>query len=273
MKTLNYLKTVSTFLVVLFIASSCSTVKQTALDCPELPGSNANIKAASTLKKHNKTLAYSNKGNLKRHKVMNRNSLIKKKSELANSVPAEINSQKNNIPASPIAEISVSDKIEYNNTLIASVDNSVVPITSVDSKLTSPFGESAEIGVKEVNVTRTNVLKSPVNPISKSNIAFNKNSNKLIKSYAASYKADLQQQTTTRKIEPLGLAGFISSLVGLLVFPFIFGTVAIVFGAISLGKILKYPDRFRGLGFAIASLVIGVVDIIWVLIVVAGIVY
>ncbi len=268
MKTLNYLKTISALLVVVFVALSCSTTKKTALNCPELPRSNTNTKVAADLKRHNRnTFAFSQKESKKHHTAVNRVSPIKKDQETITNAPAEVTNQTDDISTSNLEEIRVPGKIEYNNNLTASADNSIISVTNNDSKLILNAVESTEIRLKEVKYKRNDVQNSS---IPKSDIALNKNSNSVIKSYAASYKGDLQQETTVKMIEPLGLAGFISGLAGLLILPFIFGVVAIVFGAISLGKILKHPDRYKGLGFAIAALIIGVVDIVWVLIVVAA---
>ncbi len=58
------------------------------------------------------------------------------------------------------------------------------------------------------------------------------------------------------------LTGFICSLAGLFAFGSIFGTIAIIFSAIGLSKIKKDPIKWKGKGMAIAGLVIGIVDII-----------
>lgn len=63
------------------------------------------------------------------------------------------------------------------------------------------------------------------------------------------------------KVEPFGIAGFITGIVGLIVFGYIFGTIAIVFGAISLVRIRNNPDKYKGRGFAIASLILGIVGV------------
>lgn len=61
------------------------------------------------------------------------------------------------------------------------------------------------------------------------------------------------------KTNGLAIAGFVISLVGLVVFGIILGIVAVVFGAISLNSQRR--------GFAIAALIIGIVDIVGALIV------
>ncbi len=64
------------------------------------------------------------------------------------------------------------------------------------------------------------------------------------------------------KTEGLGLAGFIAGITGLFIFGFPLGALAIVFGIISLGKIKRHPDRYKGKGLATASLILGLVGVI-----------
>ena len=67
----------------------------------------------------------------------------------------------------------------------------------------------------------------------------------------------------TRKTEPLGKWGFISSLIGFI--PLIgipFALLAIVFGAVSLHKIHRHPEKFNtDKGFAYSSLFLGILGI------------
>jgi hypothetical protein len=70
------------------------------------------------------------------------------------------------------------------------------------------------------------------------------------------------KKTDNRKTEKLGLAGFILSFPGMI--PLIgipFAVLAIIFGTISLKKIKRNPEKYKGKGFAIASIVIGCVMI------------
>jgi hypothetical protein len=66
----------------------------------------------------------------------------------------------------------------------------------------------------------------------------------------------------TRKTEKFGLVGFIFSFLGL--FPFLglpFSILAIIFGAVSLRKIKHYPEQYKGIENARASLVIGIIGL------------
>ena len=80
-------------------------------------------------------------------------------------------------------------------------------------------------------------------------------------------EVDHPAQAPVKKTEGLGLAGFISSLVGLFVLGIPLGILSVVFGAISLGKMKRNPQKYKGRGFAIASVIIGMVDIIGAIIV------
>ena len=73
-----------------------------------------------------------------------------------------------------------------------------------------------------------------------------------------------------KKVEPLGLIGFIASLLALVLcltttlieLIFVLSILGIVFGAISLGKIRRHSDKYKGRGFAFVSLFGGIVGVI-----------
>jgi hypothetical protein len=77
-------------------------------------------------------------------------------------------------------------------------------------------------------------------------------------------------QDSEPQVEGLGLAGFVSGVVGLLVAALPLGLVATIFGAISLSKIKRNPTKFKGKGFAIASLTLGIIDLVFGLIILAA---
>jgi uncharacterized membrane protein len=66
-----------------------------------------------------------------------------------------------------------------------------------------------------------------------------------------------------RKVEKYGLSGFILSILGL--FPLVgipFAILGLVFGIKSLRKIHRNPTLYKGKGFAIASIILGVLGIL-----------
>lgn len=73
--------------------------------------------------------------------------------------------------------------------------------------------------------------------------------------------------TTPKKTDGMATTGFIGSLVGLFIAGIPLGIMAIVFGFVSLGKIKRHPERYKGRGFGIASIIIGAVDVIGMLII------
>ena len=84
---------------------------------------------------------------------------------------------------------------------------------------------------------------------------FKKGANKIIK-----YISD------DPKTNGMAIAGFVCSLVGLFLFGFILGVLAIIFSAIGLGKINKEPSKWKGRGLAIAGLIVGIIDIaFWII--------
>jgi len=73
----------------------------------------------------------------------------------------------------------------------------------------------------------------------------------------------------TRKTEKLGLAGFILSFLGFV--PIIgipFAIIGVIFGARSLRKIKRFPTLYKGKGFGKASLILGILAIIFNIIIV-----
>jgi hypothetical protein len=66
----------------------------------------------------------------------------------------------------------------------------------------------------------------------------------------------------TRKNEKWGVTGFILSIVGLVpVFGLPFAVIGVILGAVSLGRIRRNPELYKGKFFAIASLVLGIIGI------------
>ena len=72
-----------------------------------------------------------------------------------------------------------------------------------------------------------------------------------------------------KKTSGLALTGFILALAGLFLAAVILGPLAIVFSAIGLAMILG-SGKYKGLGFAITGLVLGVIDTVIGLLVIAA---
>jgi hypothetical protein len=79
------------------------------------------------------------------------------------------------------------------------------------------------------------------------------------------------KKTDHRKTEKLGLTGFILSFLGIIpLFGIPFALLAIIFGAKSLKKIKKSPEKYKGKGFATASIVIGCAMLVFNIVLIVG---
>tara|TARA_B110000908_G_C10226121_1_gene438017 strand:- start:937 stop:1563 length:627 start_codon:yes stop_codon:yes gene_type:complete len=137
------------------------------------------------------------------------------------------------------------------NSLMASTDDSFL---TLEENLTIPSNYYD-------NTFRTKVEQK----LEKSKNKLQKKINKNVKKIKTSNSVNEGEPKT----EGLGLAGFISGVVGLAFFGVLFGTIAIIFGAISLGKINKNPGEYKGKGFALTSLILGIIDVLAFLIILA----
>lgn len=107
----------------------------------------------------------------------------------------------------------------------------------------------------------------------KTNLTVN-SSNQSQSSFRAEFREGYKAIMTVDADQPLqtnglGVAGFVSSLVGLFIFGIVLGAMAVIFCAIALGQINKQPGKWKGKGLVIAGLVIGLLDIIIVLVLVS----
>lgn len=142
--------------------------------------------------------------------------------------------------------------VELNdNSLIASTDDNSIPAEDNFTISSNNYGNSIRTKIEQKVEKSKNKLRKKIN----------KNVEKI--------KTSNSVNGGEPKTEGFGLAGFITGLVGLFIFGILFGLIAIIFGAISLGKINKNPDRFKGKGFAITSLILGIIDVVGFLIVLA----
>ena len=131
MKTKSYFKILLIFLVFIFVASSCSLSKKTAINCPVLPRSNGKTKVVSNLKKYDKNaFSFSQKKSNRDYRVRNDFSSVSKKFNINNNTTAKLNNQTNNITTSVLEKVIVPDIIEYNLNLTASKDNLISSINN-----------------------------------------------------------------------------------------------------------------------------------------------
>lgn len=124
-----------------------------------------------------------------------------------------------------------------------------------------------------LTASTTDYIPSQSYPISKNNFQeyAKKNNlhqkNELFKQKTK--KAEKNAMKESKKVHWAALTGFVTSLVGLLFMPILLGIIGIVFSSIGLVQIKKSPELYKGKGFAIAGLVVGIVDVLIMFLLVA----
>ncbi|MBL7787279.1 MAG: DUF4190 domain-containing protein, partial [Chitinophagales bacterium] len=61
------------------------------------------------------------------------------------------------------------------------------------------------------------------------------------------------------RVDPLGVISLLAAVAGFFIVGIFLETAAIVMGITALIRITRYPDRWKGIGFAIAGLILGIV--------------
>lgn len=125
-----------------------------------------------------------------------------------------------------------------------------------------------EIGVNEIKYKDCDNVNGPT--ISKRSwdvfmIKYPNGINKVITPEPAADPAP-QTYTAAKQVDPVSVVAFSVGLIGVLlalvvVFPFLFGTGAVVLGIIGLSIHRKNPEKYTGKGFAIAGLLLGILAI------------
>lgn len=268
MKPLNLLKVISTLLVYVLVASSCTTTKKTALSCPEFPSYKSKV-ALNHNRNNKKFYAFTQRANKRSSQIKKHTSTLNNSQKKSVNSLNELNKNPNNYVSSVLENASAFNKIEYTSNLHASINTATIPINPSYSltalskyKVSEYKNDVADFSYNDIKYNKIDFINIPVNSISVSNNTYLKNFNILVNS--------LLQENAPKKVQGLGLAGFITSLAGLLILAVPCGLVGTILSGIGLSKILKEPDKYSGKGFAIAGLAVGIVDIVLGIIIIAG---
>ncbi len=141
-----------------------------------------------------------------------------------------------------------------------------------------------EIGLDVIKYKRCDYLDGPTYSIPKSSVLLIEYSNgtrEIIKAKQPEKKQEPDysnvddvyknnnSDSRRRRVEGLGLAGFIITLVNLplwwlvsQIFGIVAGVLGIIFGSIGIHRCRKNPDTKWGMGFAVTSLVVGLVMVL-----------
>jgi len=266
MKTMSYLKVASTLIVLLLIATSCSTSKKMALSCPK-PISNYKSKVASSHSRKNMKIFASSQRDNKNRFSFNKNTFRKSKVHHKSVNPlSETSNPKTSTSLTVPENTSISNKMEYEANLFASVDNSQISVGESYPPITNSKDEIADFGNNKTVYERVGTI--PISGNSSSEITILKYSLEKLNSFRTT-PINVLPQETEKKIEGLSLAGFIAGIVGLIVAGIPLGAVAIILSAVGLFKIKNNPGKYMGKGLAIAGLIVGIVDIVAIIILLA----
>jgi hypothetical protein len=266
MKNLNSLKVISTIIVLIIIASSCSSSKKMALSCPE-PANNYKSKTSLNHPRHKKNLFTVSKRESKNSYAFSKQAsrTDRKHNNSVNNLHG-LNKPQSNPASVQSGNVDVANRIEYEANLYAEADHSASPVEEVYFNASTNKGEFADFGNNEAIYERAEII--PVSSALKPEIDYFKHSVENLSSFTTNLQQD--GTITPPKTEALGLAGMIVSLAGLLILPIPCGIVGIIFSAISLSRFKKYPGKYKGKGFAIAGLAVGVVVLILGIIILAA---
>ena len=183
-----------------------------------------------------------------------------------NKNKSEVESEQNIVEQEVVSEklekklknTKVSETYIMNQTLdVASTNNSVIPKTHNESSLVlenklQSKNENAKAPKAKKKTKQGLIHKVITKRINKSI--------ENIKTASSELKKPVKEGET--KFHWAALTGFITSLVGLFVSPIILGITAIVFSAIGLAAIKRNPEVYKGKGFALAGLIVGVIDVV-----------
>lgn len=290
----SFLRITVLFIVGIWLTISCSSVKKTAIDCPDITVSRY-YKADAGRAFHRKLTTYKAKGTskysysgIKRNKKSPAIATIVKNDyqrEIINITKSDYN---NNLTAFLPVEINSGSKLIvmnrkeiWNANLKTDLENDAAFFdepqkcdTIIMRSGMKCIGKVEEIGLNEVKYRRCDNLAGPIISVLKSNVNVIKYSNGTndyftsndyippVQASNANFSADNRYASDGRKNQGLAVAGFVTSLAGLFVLSIPLGLLSVIFGAVSLGKIRRNPSRYKGKGFAIAAIIIGLVDVV-----------
>jgi hypothetical protein len=123
-----------------------------------------------------------------------------------------------------------------------------------------------EIGEERIKYKLCDNQDGPTISINKSDVSLITHPDGTEEIITADDPNTLYQNYLNKKTPGLTIVGFIASIVSFFVLGFILGTLAIIFGFISLAKIKREPNKYKGRGLAIASIVLGVISVIAIII-------
>lgn len=254
----NFILKASLYLIAFFLIASCTQYKQVA--CPDF-SKNRSYTTDSKRKnfeKHNyktKQISFRNKKRKNTKDLHIASSEQKNSSRINNEIPNE-NPFSINPINKDILETKQLDNKKNNqnekpedNNLLASSDKNIVVL-------------------KKQNIIPAAKIENNINP---DELII---SRKEKKEFKKNFKKDLNELKKNLKedkpAQGMAIASLVLGILGLFIFGFIAGILAIIFGGIALKRIKANPDQ-PGRGLAIAGLILGIIDVALLLILIAAV--
>lgn len=123
-----------------------------------------------------------------------------------------------------------------------------------------------EIGTTEIRYKRCENRSGPDYVLPKSLvflIQYPDGTNEII-----SPKTESNFSSNDRRVQPLGVIGSVLGLLGIIAFGIPLGIIAMTFGNLSMDRIKRNPEKLKGKGWAIASVILGALSAIGALFVI-----
>jgi hypothetical protein len=198
-------------------------------------------------------------------------------------------------------ELSVIRENKTNNTLLYT-EPDYFPLTEINKPEENSVSKSAktltdcheiilrsgktikglvtEVGIEEIKYKDCNDSKLPEVILKKKDVfkiiysdgSFDEFKEEVVKNNVSdntSGNSKTKQESTGNnqiKTEGFAIAGLILSIIGFL-FPFI-GLIGLIFGIVSLNRIKKNPEKFKGRKLALAAIIVGAISLLFVIIII-----
>lgn len=288
-------KLILSIILFIFIVSSCATTEKGALPCPEFSSYRYN-KPLHQKRTRDKTTHYSVKKRASR-------SFLSLQSQSNDLSEPGISKNESALPA--VTDLYNLTRVDYTSRLTASTYNGLIALTKdsltkrvqVSNELPVVVtnagsakqtgcdtiilksgavltGKVEEIGQTEIKYRKCNNLTGPLVSVLKSDVSAINYVNGTHDTFATheyyTMPAGNPDANLPRTTEGLAVGAFLASIVGIFIASIPLGIIAVVFGGSSLSKINHNPSRLKGRGLATFAIILGLVEVILMVIILAG---
>lgn len=286
---------IGTFLVLSFLQLSCRTAEKATVSCPEFSGNKNNKVAANPQRNRRKALNPYFRVNMRKQPI-GRLVTLSRKNQGKDIVVFKHSPVQEIVLVHDIESINDLSKNEYITGLTASIDNKIIPLVRNNSTfitlkkaniteqpkdliITQPSGcdtivlksdsvvicKVVEIRQDEIKYRKCDNINGPMISISKSDVSAIMYTNGSHAFFSSTNAVVSRDNKVTRKTKELLVAGFIliAWVLGLEV-PLL-AIIGPIFGIIRLVNIKRHPDKYKGKRFAIVSIILGLVMLIYIM--------